>query len=402
MNLNQKPGPNKIWKANSKYINSKIKTIIGLLILFMVGLSFVYILNFERESRYNSVILDVQKSYGAAQTISSPYFINPIYPRDRIYPENLEITVDSNHQTKNRGIFQVPVYTTEVTMTGSFKANASEISSYLYISDSNKVSQTPSIKIDNSTISNLNFEDGAFTNTKILNNNNSHRFTITFKANGTKGLYFNVDPESKNNTINLTSSWPHPSFKGDIGVTESTITEDGFTSSWEFTGAQIYNSYEYIGYELYEPNSIYKKTDRSIKYGICVIALVFFSFMIVELLSGTRVNNLQYILVGLSLIVYYTLLLSLGEIIGFNTAYLIASISTILLNTAFVKLMIKKIRYSISIGTLLSTIYALIFLLLQTTEYTLLLGSISAYIIVATAMFSTYFINFDSKTEETE
>jgi inner membrane protein len=445
MNLNKKPGPNILEtklkppesQIKSQYINKKITTIIGLLLLFSIGLGFVYAITYDRKNRQEDVLASIQSSYGAAQTISTPTFKSPSNSKTEIHPENLEITVTSTHTDKSRGIFKVPVYTANIEMTGNFKATNEFITTELEITvtsthtdksrgifkvpvytaniemtgnfkatnefitteleitNPKNIINTPTLKIDNSS-SQFILQETSINKSQRLNSNPNHNFTINFAIRGTKELLFQNNSNTKNTTLNIDSSWPYPSLQNDIGSNKLNISDNGFQANWEFKGNQLpYKESNIIGYKLYQPNDIYKKTDRSIKYGICVIALVFFSFMMVELLSGVKVNNIQYILVGLSLLIYYTLLLSLGEIIGFNLAYLIASAATISLNTTFIQLLINDSRYSIAIGYLLGTIYILIFALLQTTEYTLLLGSFSAYIIVAASMLASYFINFE-------
>lgn len=395
MNLNPKPGPNKIWQANSSYINSKIKTILGLLVLFSIGLGLVYGLTLERKNRQLNVVNEIQSTYGSTHTIKSPFFTSQSNPSLRIHPKNLNINVSSTHQERSRGIFKVPVYTADVIMTGNFSSSEKRIYTHLTTSNTKDILKDPQITINNTTKKATKTETNIYKTSNTLPAQINHNFTIKFQIQGTKELFFDINPDSKNNNIQINSSWPYPSFQSPMGTSSSQINQNGFTAEWNFTNQRLIDPSNLIGYKLFEPNDIYTKTDRSIKYGICVIALVFFSFMIVELLSGTKVNNIQYILVGLSLIVYYSLLLSLAEIIGFNLAYLLASAATISLNSTFVKLIIKRSKYSLAIGGLLSIIYSLIFLLLQTTQYTLLLGSISAYTIIGASMFATHFINLD-------
>lgn len=379
----------------NKYLNGKFFTILGLLAVFAIALLFVYGITIEREGRLKSVTQEIEQKYAAQQIITGP--ILKTTNGTNIYPTTLNIEVKTNSDSKSRGIFEVPIYSAEVEITGSFP-----------ITDPDQIESLDIKATDTQKISNITNTNNRSTFRLVNNttdtisqptlNNTQRNFNISFDIIGTKSLKFITNGEK--NTLSINSDWKTPSFQGLYLPSSSEITQDGFTANWEHTQASDFqNKYidpsNAIGYDMFQVNNIYSKTVKSIKYGIVVIALVFFSFFIVEIFSGQRVNNLQYILIGLSLVVYYSLLLSLGEIIGFTLAYLLASMATILLNTFFATLLLKKSKYGLSIASILTVIYLSIFALLQTTQYTLLLGSILAYLIIMVSMIASYYINFD-------
>lgn len=396
------------------YINSKVLTILGLLALFSIALFFVYSINQGRQSRQNQVVQEIQEKYAFSQTITAPYIeTTSFFGLDKnIYtPEEIDINVETTTEIKSRGIFKVPVYTSQVTMTGEFNLPADANGTLnIYSSDYQNISNLKNSfntrTFNPKELQRASDAPGLYQQ-QIISDQPNQEFQITFEVKGSQQLQF--VPTSQDTTLTINSNWSSPSFIGYKLPDQSNITSDGFTATWNTKAAETTLSElskqgdfmdESIGFVLYQPNDIYTKTTRSIKYGIFVIALVFFSFLAVEILSGKKVNNLQYILIGLSLVIYYSLLLSLGEIIGFTIAYIIASLSTIFLNTAFTKLILKKFRYSLSITAILSAIYIMVYLILQTTKYTLLIGSISAYLIIAVSMLATYFMDFEPNIQK--
>ena len=396
------------------YINGKVLTILGLLALFSIALFFVYSINQGRQSRQNDVAQEIQEKYAYSQTITTPYIETTSFLGldTNIYtPEEVTVDVETKTSLKSRGIFKVPVYTSQVTMTGEFKLPSDANGTLnIYSSDYQNISDLKnSFNTRTFRPTELQRSENApgLYQQQIISDQTNQEFRITFEVKGSQKLQF--VPTSQDTNLTINSDWESPSFIGYKLPDQSQINPDGFTATWNTKAAETTISElkkqgdfidESIGFVLYQPNDIYTKTTRSIKYGIFVIALVFFSFLAVEILSGKKVNNLQYILIGLSLVIYYSLLLSLGEIIGFTIAYIIASLSTIFLNTAFTKLILKKFRYSLSISAILSAIYIMVYLILQTTQYTLLIGSISAYIIIAVSMLATYFMDFETNNSK--
>lgn len=406
----------------NKYLNSKFFTILGLLAVFAVALLFVYGVTTERESRLQNVTHEITQKYAPQQVISGLYIFEESYissgdeiltftteSKKYIQPENLNIEIVSTSDSKSRGIFEVPIYTADVKITAEFPPSTQNSTRTLKLY-SNGINNIRDIK----TSSNLNtFQSTSQHLEQQVYSNGNSKYEISFQITGTKKL--SIVPTGLNNNIQITSDWTTPSFSGNTLPISSDINSQGFIANWDIQNPDFFiDEWELdiyqeaiddryisttdheIGFIQFQENNIYAKTTKSIKYGIFVIGLVFFSFFIVEIFSGQKVNNLQYILIGLSLVIYYSLLLSLGEIIGFALAYLIASLATILLNTFFATLLLKSTKYGLCITSILTTIYLSIFALLQTTQYTLLLGSILAYLIVMISMLASYYINFDN------
>ena len=133
---------------------------------------------------------------------------------------------------------------------------------------------------------------------------------------------------------------------------------------------------------------------RSIKYAILVIGLTFALFFIVEILQKNPVHPIQYILVGLALVIFYSLLVSISEFIPFDSAYLIAAIATIILITLYTKSHFKNWKTAGIFFGVLSGLYGFIYTLISLEDTALLTGSIALFVVLAIAMYATRKINW--------
>ena len=135
------------------------------------------------------------------------------------------------------------------------------------------------------------------------------------------------------------------------------------------------------------PVDTYQKSMRSVKYAILCIVLTFTAFFLIELIYLKSLHPFQYVLVGFALCIFYTLLLSISEYTGFNAAYLIASISTISLITWYIAVILKDRKITASIAALLALMYGFIFILIQSQDYALLMGSIGLFVTIGLVMY---------------
>ena len=153
------------------------------------------------------------------------------------------------------------------------------------------------------------------------------------------------------------------------------------------TAPESYISNEAFGVDLFIPVNGYQKTFRTIKYALLCILLTFAAFFIIETSNKKSVHPFQYGLIGLALILFYTLVLSISEYTGFNTAYIVASVATIGLISWFVKNILQSGKITTIISVVLVLIYAYVFSLLQLQDYSLLLGSVGLFLTLAVLMY---------------
>jgi inner membrane protein len=182
------------------------------------------------------------------------------------------------------------------------------------------------------------------------------------------------------------------------------VKASGFTANWKFLGHRRnfpqqftedanaqggrYNlSSNQFGVDLFVPVNTYQKTMRSVKYAILCIVLTFAAFFLIEMVNKKSVHPFQYVLIGLALVIFYTLLLSISEYTGFNIAYLIASVCTIGLIGWFVRGVLQSSRLSFVLSAVMLLMYTYIFTILQLQDFALILGSVGLFITLGVIMY---------------
>jgi inner membrane protein len=140
----------------------------------------------------------------------------------------------------------------------------------------------------------------------------------------------------------------------------------------------------------------YQKSERSAKYGFLVIALTFLIFFLIQTLSKINIHPFQYLMIGLALTMFYTLLVSISEHSNFLKAYLIAGISVIGLITLYSKSILKTFKFPVFIGLSLTALYTFIYVIIQLENYALLVGSIGLFLILAIVMYVSRKIDWNN------
>ena len=218
-------------------------------------------------------------------------------------------------------------------------------------------------------------------------------------------------------TAHLSSRWNSPAFDGRYLPDTEKITKDHFEADWKIShfnrdfpkifsntaGAKHSVAASAFGVIMLSPFDAYAQTMRSLKYAILIIALTFFAYFFTEIFQKRPVHPLQYILIGMALVVFYTLLLSLSEYILFPSAYLTASLATIILLSWYTYSIFKKLKTTGMFAVLLSVLYLFIYVLIQMQDNALLFGSIGLFVLLALAMYLSRKIDWygiDNKTKE--
>src|SRR4030095_14374452 len=241
-------------------------------------------------------------------------------------------------------------------------------------------------------------------------------FEIPLSLKGSQGIY--ITPVASNTNVSITSTWPSPKFEGQFLPDTSTIDKSGFTAKWsildinrqiaqQWTDAtplklSAVSPYQYgrsyptdggavsvLGVELLDTVDQYTKTERTVKYAFLLITLTFVVYFFCEILKKQKVHALQYGLVGASLVIFFILLLSLSEHIGFDPAYFVSSFATILLITLYSRSIFPQKRFAWITGGLLTLQFVFIYIILQLEDFALLAGSIALFAIIALIMYLT-------------
>jgi inner membrane protein len=224
--------------------------------------------------------------------------------------------------------------------------------------------------------------------------NGSVNINLNFK--GSNRLDF--IPCGKTTNVRLTGAWSDPSFDGEFLPDPRELTDSTFTASWkilhfnrpfsqQWTGNEHTLSGANSGVKLLIPVDQYQKSIRTSKYGVLVILLTFIALFLVEITQKVRIHPFQYILIGAALTIYYTLLLSFSEQIGYNSAYAIASLATVGLIALYATTFLQRRKLVFLFTLLLLVFYTFIFVIILQQDLALLLGSIGLFLIIGLLMY---------------
>ena len=411
-----------------------MKRIIALLLL--IPTSMVKDLISERESTKNEAIKEVSSKWGEEQTISGPFISIPYYryvkefsKKDstektvqikeyiHILPTQLNVSGIVDPEKRYRGIYEIVVYNSKLDISGTF--NKIDLASLdikaenilfdkaelvVGINDLRGIEKQVNLNWNNNEIP---FNPGVSSNDVVesginailpLNSVDSiiYNFNLSLDLKGSQLLYFT--PVGKITDININSKWDNPSFNGAFLPDNRTVTEKGFQANWNVLHLnrnfpQIWTSNRHsiqessFGIDLLLPVDNYQKSYRSIRYAILFIGFTFLVFFFIEVLNKIYIHPIQYILVGVSLIVFYTLLLSISEHIKYNLAFIISALLTLLLIAGYVKAILKSNKLTLLISGILTILYTFIFVIIQLQDYALLIGSIGIFIILGLIMY---------------
>ncbi len=434
-----------------KNMNQKLTVrgvIIGILaIVMLIPLGMFEGVVHERNGLYRNVLQEISNTWGGQQTLQAPILVIPFviehvsketttdeYDREKTktkikyltryavhLPKDLKIDVDLLEEHRKRGIYDSLVYKADISLSGIFeKPNIESLSDHIHRIDWDKafvilgLSDTRAIK--NVTSLNWNGVENGFNSgtklTKLLqygfhasladfdSSKDKHEFNANLSVNGSKG--FRLAPFGENTVVNMNSSWPHPSFQGMTLPTEYKIKEDGFSSMWSIphlarnfpqsweSSSNSYNLNEFIaGVDLFEPVFLYSKVIRAVKYGILFVGLTFLTFRIFELTMQARLHFVQYGLIGITLSLFYLILLSVAEHMEFLTAYIIAAAINVGLITLYTAAALKSWSRSGVILVLLGALYSVLYSLLQLEDYALLMGTMLLLSVLMVLMYVT-------------
>jgi inner membrane protein len=244
-------------------------------------------------------------------------------------------------------------------------------------------------------------------NLKEIDLTESFHFDCSMQLNGSSAISF--IPIGQQTAVTVTGQWSSPSFIGSFSP-ESTIDKEHFSASWNILSfnreiPEMWSDNHIsdlgdnsFGVNLIETVDHYQQNMRSAKYALMFIALTFIVFFFVEIFTKKPIQFFQYVLVGIALTLFYSLLLSLSEQIGFGWAYLIASAATILLITIYFYSLIKQKPATSILAGIMFILYAFLYIILQIADYALLFGSIFLFVILGVIMFVSNKIKLEKQT----
>ena len=405
MNPNTKTAANMLPKVGLMAI---------VLLLMLIPLAMVKDQISERESTMDSTILDIEASWGETQCISGPKlkFTYEVQEHDmngkplagkvrtetkEIYPAGLNYSVSAETQSLHRSIYDVTVYGSTVRSSGVFVIpeelqGLASASLLVSLSDLRGIEGEACVTFDGQKYDFVAADEGRAIQATVrmpakCGEEMELPFDMEFRLKGSEALYFK--PVGNLTEVEMTSDCVTPSFVGDFLPTERNVDDSGFSAKWIVSqinrGAP--ESTEF-GVRMLQPVTQYQQTTRSAKYGILIILLVFLAGFIVELTTGKYINILQYLVIGLSLVLFYALLLSFSEIMSFGISYLVAAAMTTLALTGYFRAILRS-RTAYLLGGLVAVAYAISYVLLQMETYAFLAGTLVLFVCLLVVMYLT-------------
>ena len=421
----------------------KIFSIGILIIILLIPTSMISSMMRERESRRDSVVQEINQKWGNSQIVSGPFFTVPyksFYKDEKdkikfniqylhILPEQLNILGKIDPQIRYRSIYEAVLYNAQIQVNGNFtipvlsQSNV-DIENILWekaifsigIADMRGIQDNVNIIFNEKSYKanpGLKTTDiassGVHCYIPLVLNKDTNSFSFQLNINGSEEIQF--VPLGETTSLNLKSSWPSPSFNGAYLPTNREMSDKGFSADWNilhlnrnFPQFWIGNQYKVsdtsFGLKLLITADIYQKSIRISKYAIMFIVFTFSAFFFSEIINKKRVHPIQYILIGLAVILFYVLLLSISEHLNFDIAYIISAFAITTTITAYSKGIIKNNHFTLTVCGILIILYAYLYIVLQLEEFALIMGSIGLFIVLTTVMYITRKIDWYSLDKE--
>lgn len=453
----EKPTGNRFinWLKNS--ITARMFIIGFLSLILLIPLFMVQDLIQERSQRQKSVVSEINDKWGDEVIIYGPILKIP-YRNFRekhitnsqnqvttesiedikyfyFFPHQLKIHSNIDPEMKKRGIYQTAVFKSKTSISGSFSAldiQSEDITEENILwGKARIIFKTSNLKgVNDQMHVSLSHADYSFTSkyqdqtNRLPGNQNLHLmesavlkeidvpqeksvdFNMEISVNGSSEISF--VPIGKTTEAEIISDWQTNSFKGNfLPYNEDKITDDGFDAKWKILDInrpfpqsfnnKLPNLTKYaFGVNFMIPVDEYQKSERATKYGFLVIGLTFLLFFLIQTLSKIPIHPFQYLMIGLGLVMFYTLLISISEHSSFLKAYLIAGISVILMISLYSKSILTGWKFPVFIGLSLFALHSFIYIIIQLESYALLVASVGLFIILAGVMYVSRKIDWDN------
>ena len=411
--------------SNAKRTVIKISLVAVISLLLLIPLAMIKGVIEDREQTKDSVTVEVANSYAKPQTVSAPYLVSyvvetktvdkKIEPNDKqtnvkdyvFYCSQVDYTANVETDMLHRSIYDVIVYNSKIQISGKlpiteksiiardnkFRFKLTDIKGFCNPSQLTFGGQSFELRRQSEEfVADVVFPQGAKAGDII-------DFAFTFHLKGTESLFFNPSKDG-NTTVAISSSYPHPSFQGAMLPNTRDVKDDGFNATWSVSSFNS-SSYDDMGVKFVDPANPYQQSMRSAKYGMLIIILVFVAGLFVEFLTRKEINPIQYAVIGLSLVLFYSLLVAFSELMTFGLAYIIAALMTTVALMFYFRAIFKS-RCAYVLGGFVAIVYALNYMLLQMETYALLAGSVVLFLLLCIVMYLTANMNNNNELVKTE
>lgn len=413
----------------------KITTLIGCIVLLSLPLMMVRELINERADYRSEVVDAIEQSTSGSQKLAGPLIAIPItetltrmenqkevnYQRNWVYywlPESLAVTGKQTVESRRVGIYSGQVWHNALQIKASFdplrlaalrKTNIVLGQPRLVVSvgDARGIGAIHAPEVNGNVLSvepGLGISgDGAGIHMPmpaLAEDNKPLEIAFSLDLNGTGE--FSLVPLGRNSELQLTSNWPHPGFLGSFLPTQREVSAAGYRAHWQSNwfandmGSYFKDDMEIpwsrlpaFSADVMSLADQYQLTDRATKYAILLIGLTFMAFFVFESLTRRPLHPMQYLLVGLSLVLFYLVLLALSEHIGFTAAWLAASLSGAVMNGIYLQAVLRGWRNSLLFVAALLLLDGVMWFLLHSEDSALLLGTGVLALALSVLMFLT-------------
>lgn len=424
----------------------KILVIAGLSILMALPLFLIQMALNDRQNTAAGAANDIAQGYGGPQTIAGPLLLVP-YSLKRIetvdgktvettqnftaalLPDDLQLGVQADTATRYRGIFPVPVYRAAVdlkarfdktALTAAFPAGAEidwkNATIDILVTDARGLADNVMLAVNGRAIA---FEPGigfAASRTEEggvlvplsgmqakLDLSGAEDLSLATKFVLRGSREFSLTPLGKRTVASVKSEWSSPSFFGAFLPSEREVGTGGFTATWTVPylargfGQSFTSSAAAVqaimpqafGARFYQPVDHYQLVQRALKYAILFVALAFLVFFVAETVSERRIHVVQYAMTGAAQVLFYLLLLSIAEHLGFAASYAIAAGATVILTGLYAISTLQSVWRGIVTAVVLAALYAMLFVILNSEDNALLTGSCVLFAALAGTMWFT-------------
>jgi inner membrane protein len=420
----------------------------SLIVVLLIPLANLESLVHERGAMRDAAAQRVAESWGGAQTTGGVLLAIPVETtrvvieqtaagreiqrtetdRNVLYvlPDSLELVANAEPGHRTVGLYRTPVYLAEVGISGTF-LNAD-------FAHLRQDKQGRDVKWSEARLVVLNSESRALRAVEELEvagefpraaadgyagsagisapvpeaalQSGDIPFRLKLTLAGSRSLMFL--PLARKATVEMKSTWPHPGFTGAPAPLDPQVSGQGFKARWsvlEFNRdfpqswydsevrsgvpAQLAFASAALGVNFYEPVDVYQRNYRALHYAALLIVITFLAFFLFEQLSGLVVHAMQYLMVGLGLALFYLLLLALSEHLRFAYAYAISASALVLLITVYLTGVFRRATAAFAAGSGLAVLYTLLYWILRSEDYSLLMGALLLFGVLAMTMLGT-------------
>jgi inner membrane protein len=458
METNEKPTFKKITKGYT----FKILLLVALVLLLLIPLAMIRGMINERSRTADSAEADIMEAWGSQMLEAGPFIIIPGIRTNQVrsataltgkefeldkkpftlvlMPQKLNIKTDFKTEIRKRGIFSVPLFSSELSLSGTFDPSMAIASlapnEEILLAQAELIialsSQKGIRKIDRAFLNNheLFFQPGN-RDINIIRKSISSRdkyssqqasgiyaalpdfpkeksnFDITITIQG--GQLVRFMPVGQDTHVEISADWASPSFQGGFLPGSSNITDTNFDAVWDinylsrdiplfwkFEGVTESRDFttSMFGVNFFRAIDTYSLNTRAVKYAILFLIVPFLTLFLLEVFVRTRIHPVPYLLSGIGNVIFYLLLLSLSEQMVFFLAYALAALSVTAMMTLYSRSLLSSWKKCWYMGLVMLTSYVLLYAVLNAESYALLIGSIGAFVIVGLVMFLTRKLNW--------